>query len=257
MLMLLICKLTFDEVCVLAHKVEQQKKNKLPSRHEILKSSPHEQTLNKGSSSYAPKSTASISPSPQKEQTPQKGLPPQLTSKPLPKSIPRCFKCQGFGHLASDCTNRRYVTLAEWKENEEVELEEEEDEGEELEEIEIEADDGDMLTLETYPHPPKGKGNQSILFMTFGAPSTYVPTPSTPKALNTKFCQVKLEPSLPTPNQQGNVVLDIFQESLTSHVQISKGHEEQRASKVKKDLFAWLILIQPFHEERRGGNHLN
>jgi len=187
---------SFDEVCVLAHKVEQQKKSKLPSRHEIPKSSPQEQTVNKGSSSYTPKPTASISPSPQKDRTSQKGLPPQLTPKPLPKSIPRCFKCQGYGHLASDCTNRRYVTLAEWKAKEEVELEEEreEDEGEDLEEIEIEADEGDMLTLDTYPHPPKGKENQSILFMTFGEPSIDFSTPPTPKALNTNFSQVKLDP---------------------------------------------------------------
>ena len=55
---------SFDEVCVLAHKVEQQKKSKPPSRDEIPKPSPHKQTLNKGSSSYAPKPTASPSPSP-------------------------------------------------------------------------------------------------------------------------------------------------------------------------------------------------
>ena len=100
-----------------------------------------------------------------------------------------------------------------------------------------------------------------MLFTTFGEPSIDFPAPPTPKALNTNFYQIKLEPSLPTPNHalrvRRNVVLDIFKESLTSHTQISKGYEEKRASKVKKDLVAWLILFQPFHEERRGGNHLN
>ena len=86
---------TFDEVCVLAHKVEQQKKKTQPSGHEISKSSPQEQTVNKGSPSYTPKPTTSISPSPQMDRTSQKGLPPQLTPKPLPKNIPKCFKCQG------------------------------------------------------------------------------------------------------------------------------------------------------------------
>jgi len=77
---------SFDEVCVLAHKVEQQKKSKPPSQHEIPNPSPHEQTLNKGSSSYAPRPMASLSHSPQKNQTPQKGLPPQLTPKPFLKT---------------------------------------------------------------------------------------------------------------------------------------------------------------------------
>ena len=147
MLMLLICKLTFDEVCVLAHKVEQQKKSKQPSRHEISKSSPYEQTVNKGSSSYTPKPTAPNFPSPQKSPTPQKNLFPPPTQKPLPKGAPKCFKCQGFGHLASECPNRRYVTLAEWKATEEVQVDEEvaHHDEEELEEIMVEADEGDML----------------------------------------------------------------------------------------------------------------
>jgi len=57
---------SFDEVCVLAHKVKQQKKNKQLPRHENLKPLPHDQTVNKGSSSSTPKPTASISPTPQK-----------------------------------------------------------------------------------------------------------------------------------------------------------------------------------------------
>ena len=26
----------------------------------------------------------------------------------------RCFKCQGLGHIASECPNRKVITLAEW-----------------------------------------------------------------------------------------------------------------------------------------------
>ena len=125
-----------------------------------------------------------------------------------------------------------------------------------LEEVEIEADKGEMLTLDTY-HPPKGKENLSILFVTIGEPSTFFPTPPTPKALNTNFCQVKLEPSLPTPNQQGNVVHDVFNEFLRFNIQISKWHDEKRASKIKRKLFEWLILFQPYNESRSGGTYLN
>jgi len=54
----------FDEVCVLGHKVEQQKKNKQPQEHEITKPSPREQTVNKGSSFSTPKLRATTPPIP-------------------------------------------------------------------------------------------------------------------------------------------------------------------------------------------------
>ena len=60
---------SFDEVCVLAYKVQQQKKNKQPLRYEISKPSPHEQTVNKGSSFSSPKPTARIPPIPPKKKT--------------------------------------------------------------------------------------------------------------------------------------------------------------------------------------------
>jgi len=42
-----------------------------------------------------------------------------------------------------------------------------------------------------------------------------------------------------------------------SIIQINKGHEEERASKIKGKLFEWLILFQPCNESRRGGKYLN
>ena len=144
---------TFDEVCVLAHKVEQQRKSRM-NVHDSFKpysSAPnHEQTLNKGSSPYDPKPTESPPlPSPQKNQTPLQSLPPQLKPK---HGTPRCFKCQGFGHIAADCVNWRSITLAEWEAIGKEEKEEETPE-EDLEEIQITADEGELLLLEkTYPN---------------------------------------------------------------------------------------------------------
>jgi len=191
---------SFDEVCVLAHKVEQQKKNKHPLRHEISKPLPHEQTVNKGSSSSTSKPTASISPIP--GQTPQQSLPPQSTPKPLPKGIPRCFKCKGFWHLASDCTNRRYVSLAEWKAVDEVELEEENEEhdGDNLEEIVVEVDEGEMLTLDTH-HPARSSEHLGLI-ITFDEPPNLSPTPPITKMPKQNFCQFIPGPLLEAPNSE-------------------------------------------------------
>jgi len=62
----------------------------------------------------------------------------------------RCFKCQGLGHIASECPNRRIISLAEWEANKEEE--EEEDRvlclmEEDQEEVVEEADDGELLVL--------------------------------------------------------------------------------------------------------------
>jgi len=37
----------------------------------------------------------------------------------------RCFKCQGLGHIASDCPNHKVITLTEWSAVKEVFEEEE------------------------------------------------------------------------------------------------------------------------------------
>jgi len=47
----------------------------------------------------------------------------------------RCFKCQGLGHIASKCPNRKVITLAEWETAKE-DFEEEEKECESEPELE-------------------------------------------------------------------------------------------------------------------------
>ena len=125
---------TFDEVCMLAHKV---------------KPPPKEQPLNKGSSSYSSKPETPSFPIPQKNQAPQKILTPQNRPNPIPTTPRLCFKCQGLGHIASECPNRQIVSLAEWEVQKEEEEKEdwalclmEESQEEDQEEVVEEPDDG-------------------------------------------------------------------------------------------------------------------
>ena len=65
----------------------------------------------------------------------------------------RCFKCQGLGLIASDCPNRKVITLSEWSalkelfEEEENEVEREPELEETQEEVMEEADKGELLVL--------------------------------------------------------------------------------------------------------------
>ena len=57
----------------------------------------------------------------------------------------KCYRCQGYGHIASDCPNRRVVTVRE-----EVIKEEEEEvnqEDGEIEEFTEYADEGEALVI--------------------------------------------------------------------------------------------------------------
>ena len=109
---------TVDEVSSLVYKVELQKKAKL-KREPPKPPQRTYPTFNKGS--FPP-------PSPKPQTTP---MAPPL-SKPNPTKPPlnphekwRCYKCQGFGHITSDCPNRRVITMMEYCALEEVELVEE------------------------------------------------------------------------------------------------------------------------------------
>ena len=140
---------TFDEVCVLAHKVETQMKSR-PFKRDFAKPLPKGQSFNKGSPSIPPTPTNSTPSFPQKSQAPQRNQPPPNRPNPRLSTPRRCFKCQGLGHIASDCPNRRIISLAEWEANKEEE--EEEDHvlsmmEEEQEEVVEEAVEGELLVL--------------------------------------------------------------------------------------------------------------
>ena len=79
-----------------------------------------------------------------------------------PLQIRRCLKCQGFGHLATDCPNSKVITLEEWEAEREEENEEKkkmqlvEEPKEELEEIEEKANEGELLVLKRNLSSQKG-----------------------------------------------------------------------------------------------------
>jgi len=148
---------TFDEVSVLAHKVEQQKKRQSQKResHKPVVRNPINPVENPnippGRKVVHPPVQPTVPPFP-----PHPQRKPALTPFEYPSQNPRhpkrCFKCQGLGHIAADCTNRRAITLAEWntvkgdmvKEEGEVQIEPPE---EEEEDVIVEADEGEMLML--------------------------------------------------------------------------------------------------------------
>ena len=92
---------TFDEVCALVHKVEQQKKSR-PLKLEFPKPLLQNEPINKGSPIPFHKPTVRQPSTPQKTPAPLNSQPPPNKPKSISKGIQRCFKCQGFGHLASD-----------------------------------------------------------------------------------------------------------------------------------------------------------
>ena len=65
----------------------------------------------------------------------------------------RCFKCQGLGHIASECPNRKVITLAEWTvvkedfEEGENDVKSEQELEETQEGVVEEANEGELLVL--------------------------------------------------------------------------------------------------------------
>jgi len=137
---------SLDELSVLAHKVELQKRIK--GKGMVSKPNPRPYPLQ--NPSYKPPkpapNTNPRSPPPTALQTPSK-----QPLKPVDKK--RCFCCQDLGYYASECPNKKMVSLVEYQASCE-ELEEENDEGEKellmikaLEGLEVGPDEGEMLVI--------------------------------------------------------------------------------------------------------------
>ena len=144
---------SFSDVCVPAQKVEDQRKGK--GRRDQPKP-PMMDPINKGSHP---------TPNPQIESQVKFSRPSlsksdsKVTNAKL--ETRRCFKCQGLGHIASECPNRRIVTTQQQKEipfEEEVERDEEQFDFEEYEE---QPDIGELLVITRTLNANKSKEERS------------------------------------------------------------------------------------------------
>ncbi|KAI0514121.1 hypothetical protein KFK09_010155 [Dendrobium nobile] len=103
---------TFQDVTGLALKVEKQQSK---SRRFYQKNNSSKPVIDKEIKNI--KSVAGTS-KPQDEATARP--PNRWTQGSGTTPARKCFKCQGFGHIASNCPNRRVVTMIEEPENEDV-----------------------------------------------------------------------------------------------------------------------------------------
>ncbi|XP_048493901.2 uncharacterized protein LOC125494388 [Beta vulgaris subsp. vulgaris] len=133
---------TLEELVLLAHKVERQQKAKGKGKWEpsrtFTKTTPY--TKPNPTTQKPTQPTASIPKTNPKTDTPLA----------LNKAPRRCYRCQGLGHIASECPNKKIVSLAEY-EALEVECEEQREEEESGEEYEagrvIGPDEGECLVV--------------------------------------------------------------------------------------------------------------
>ncbi|KAK9733218.1 hypothetical protein RND81_04G051900 [Saponaria officinalis] len=92
----------FDDACRLALKFEKQDKSKRTYNRDYARSS---------STSSKPVATTSSSKKTRKEDPKDKGRNTVVEVKGT--RLRRCFKCQGYGHIASECPQKRALTIQE------------------------------------------------------------------------------------------------------------------------------------------------
>ena len=156
-------------------------------------------------------------------------------------SIKRCSKCQGFGHTSSVCPNKEFITLAEWEAamEEENEEEHEHESDHELEETPVKVvEEAREELLRRVASQPKGVQDEL---------ASPLPTHPLAQTLKANLCQLILEQLLEAPNSELRAFKEVVQtkskESPTNILQTCKGKEKKRVSKIKRDLFAWLVLF--------------
>ncbi|GKV42421.1 hypothetical protein SLEP1_g49829 [Rubroshorea leprosula] len=128
---------TLDDVIRLALRVEKQ----ISKKNITSASKPRDFGASRGT--QASKTAA---------KTPAKTKKEVSSSRPAQSNTRKCFKCQGFGHIASNCPNRRVVTIIEGEIHEASEDETEKEQNDEtespqLEEELIPADHGESLVV--------------------------------------------------------------------------------------------------------------
>ncbi|GKV29618.1 hypothetical protein SLEP1_g38525 [Rubroshorea leprosula] len=133
---------TLDDVVRLALRVEKQ----ISKKNITSASKPWDFGASRGT--QASKTVA---------KTPAKTEKEVSSSRPAQSNTRKCFKCQGFGHIASDCPNRRVVTLIGGEIHEASEDEAEKEQNDEIESPQLEeelipADHGESLVVRRSLH---------------------------------------------------------------------------------------------------------
>jgi len=165
---------TFDEVCVLAHKVEQQRKRQNKKR-EFSKPVVRTLAFPKENTNTPLRRTVVHHPCSQpcthilhthkKTTSPPNSHYSSRLPKPKSQIALEMFKCQGLGHVEADCPNWKVITLAEWyamkkdtvEEEKEAQIEPPE---QEEEEITVERDEGEILVLRRVLNSQKNENTE-------------------------------------------------------------------------------------------------
>ncbi|KAL9441531.1 hypothetical protein AB3S75_020098 [Citrus x aurantiifolia] len=100
---------TLQDVCKLAIKVERQQKE---ARNNSSQSYTRPGSFSR-SHPISVKRNSAIKSSPEVPQNGEVGGNLKQPASTSNTNSRRCFKCQGYGHIASDCPNRRIITLVE------------------------------------------------------------------------------------------------------------------------------------------------